>query len=367
MQEDSTDEKEMFGRKKKHSKAEHFGDASVNNVSHSATKHFPFAKQPSQTLLDSDDDNPNRPLTPVNLKSGQENDAGPSNREKSRTRHSPILEKEKRDASPSESDESDELGNITKKNNVSPDEYDYKAYDNLNVSADVKELFQYIVKYVPQKLNLDYKFKPFVPDFIPAVGDIDAFLKIIPPQTTLSGEDFKNSDQELGLIVLDEPVANQSDPALLHLQLRAASVTINHNNKSMVVKKIDDVEKNSKTIDKWIKDVSELRRSKLGTTVKYSEPMPDIDQLLEEWPEDFENVIRVDNIPKPTFCGSLAQYVDIMCALFDIPSYKNRIESLHLLFSLYSNINSAQMYHANSEINNQSKGMKNEPDHLVLD
>lgn len=32
----------------------------------------------------------------------------------------------------------------------------------------------------------------------------------------------------LGLTVLDEPSATQSDPALLHLQLRASSVNVSH-------------------------------------------------------------------------------------------------------------------------------------------
>lgn len=33
-------------------------------------------------------------------------------------------------------------------------------------------------RYTPQMIDLDHKLKPFIPDFIPAVGDIDAFLKV---------------------------------------------------------------------------------------------------------------------------------------------------------------------------------------------
>ena len=33
-------------------------------------------------------------------------------------------------------------------------------------------------RYTPQSIELDYKLKPFIPDYIPAVGDIDAFLKV---------------------------------------------------------------------------------------------------------------------------------------------------------------------------------------------
>lgn len=78
-------------------------------------------------------------------------------------------------------------------------------------------------RYTPSKMTADYKFKPFIPEFLPAVGDIDAFLKIIPPETTLSGDIFDENVLQLGLLVLDEPAANQSDPALLHLQLRASN------------------------------------------------------------------------------------------------------------------------------------------------
>ncbi|XP_022236409.1 intraflagellar transport protein 46 homolog isoform X2 [Limulus polyphemus] len=33
-------------------------------------------------------------------------------------------------------------------------------------------------RYNTQTIELDHKLKPFIPDFIPAVGDIDAFLKV---------------------------------------------------------------------------------------------------------------------------------------------------------------------------------------------
>lgn len=82
---------------------------------------------------------------------------------------------------------------------------------------------------------MDYKFKPFVPEFLPAVGDIDAFLKVVPPETTLTGELF-NDNLQLGLTVLDEPASNQSDPALLHLQLRATSVNLIRQDDAAVVK-----------------------------------------------------------------------------------------------------------------------------------
>ena len=56
--------------------------------------------------------------------------------------------------------------------------YDPSEYDHLQVSTELKELFQHIRRYTPQTIELDTKLKPFIPEFIPAVGDIDAFLKV---------------------------------------------------------------------------------------------------------------------------------------------------------------------------------------------
>ena len=61
--------------------------------------------------------------------------------------------------------------------------------------------------------------KPFVPDFQPAVGDIDEFVKIPRPDGVAD---------ELGLRVLDEPKATQSDPDVLRLKLRRVLYTGSH-------------------------------------------------------------------------------------------------------------------------------------------
>ena len=45
----------------------------------------------------------------------------------------------------------------------------------------MRDLFGYITKHRAQTIILDYKLKPFIPDYIPAVGDIDAFLKVEVP------------------------------------------------------------------------------------------------------------------------------------------------------------------------------------------
>jgi len=56
--------------------------------------------------------------------------------------------------------------------------YDPAEFDHLPVSTELKELFQHIRRYSPQNIELDLKLKPFIPDYIPAIGDIDAFIKV---------------------------------------------------------------------------------------------------------------------------------------------------------------------------------------------
>ena len=56
--------------------------------------------------------------------------------------------------------------------------YDPAEFQHLQVSGELKELFQHITRYTPQTIDLETKLKPFIPEYIPAIGDIDAFLKV---------------------------------------------------------------------------------------------------------------------------------------------------------------------------------------------
>ncbi len=95
--------------------------------------------------------------------------------------------------------------------------YNAMDYKHLNVSDDIKALFQYIGRYdththkhkhrhtrqlthtqlcpdcasvlkrgaphryKPQQIDLETKLKPFIPDYIPSVGGLDEFIKVPRP------------------------------------------------------------------------------------------------------------------------------------------------------------------------------------------
>ena len=73
----------------------------------------------------------------------------------------------------------------------------------------MKDLFEYITRFKPQKIDLESKLKPFVPEYIPCIGEVDAFLKMPKPDGT---------KEDLGISVLDEPALNNEDKTVLEMK-----------------------------------------------------------------------------------------------------------------------------------------------------
>lgn len=202
--------------------------------------------------------------------------------------------------------------------------YNPKDFDSLNVAGEVRDLFQYIERYKPQEVDLETTLKCFIPEFIPAIGEMDAFIKVPRPD---------GLEDDLGLKFLDEPSASQSDPTVLELQLRAMSKKLQYGD--VVVRSIDNAAKNPAAVEKWIQSINDLHRSKPPPQVHYRRNMPDVDTLLDVWPEEFEAALQHLHLPSPDLELSLPEYVKVICTILDIPVYENPIESLHVMFSLY--------------------------------
>lgn len=76
--------------------------------------------------------------------------------------------------------------------------------------------------------------------------------------------------------------------------------------------------------------------------------MPDIDSLMEEWPASVEEALNSAGFPPSSLQCSLVEYAGLVCALLDVPvagaSLPDTVQSLHLLFSLYSAVKNSQLY-----------------------
>ena len=162
-----------------------------------------------------------------------------------------------------------------------PGAYNPQQFANLPVSSEVKELFEYIQRYKPQKIDLETKLKPFVPEYIPAVGEVDAFLKMPKPDGT---------KEDLGIAVLDEPALNHEDKTVLELKYVQSKNVVRA--APMDVDSIESADKKPKEIARWINSVADLHKSRPPPTVNYTKAMPEFDDLMREWNPDMEQALR---------------------------------------------------------------------------
>uniref|UniRef100_A0A8R1TQ11 Intraflagellar transport protein 46 homolog n=1 Tax=Onchocerca volvulus TaxID=6282 RepID=A0A8R1TQ11_ONCVO len=212
------------------------------------------------------------------------------------------------------------------------------------LGSDEKELLSYIESYTAKIIPVETFLQPFLLDYIPAVGDVDTFIKIPRPDKI---------EDDLGLIVLDEPALEQSDPIILNMKIRN-ELKDNTNTliKDIPVKKLERADENIEEIEHWIST----------DIVIYAKPMPNIEHLMQEWPTEVENLLKNEQLPNASLDVSLEEYVDICLALFDIPVQKSRIQSLHVLFTLFAEFRNSQHFRnlaKNNFMNNNNNNNNN--------
>ncbi|CAF3780686.1 unnamed protein product [Rotaria magnacalcarata] len=242
-----------------------------------------------------------------------------------------------------------------------PNAYDPSLYRDLPVSSEIKDLFKCIEKFQPQDIVLDTKLKPFISEYIPAIGDIDAFLKVPRPD---------GKEDSLALAVLDEPSSRQSDPHVLNLQLRYTSKQPISTSLTNTIRRVSNADKNPKAIEEWVHNISKLQKAKTVDTIQYRKPMPDIDSLMQEWPVQFEELLKETSVPPADVDTDLATYVDIACSLLDIPVYESRIPSLNALFTLYLGFKNSEHFKAIMNVSEQPmrRGANNNgADQMIID
>merc|ERR1712194_750594 len=109
-------------------------------------------------------------------------------------------------------------------------------------------------------------------------------------------------------------------------------------------------------VRQWVQKIGDLHRTtKAGTQVQYSKRMPDIESLMQVWPAGFEEYIegRSFNLSALEMSDdsdfSMKDYVKMICVLMDIPVHDGSLtDSLHVLFTLYSEFKNNQHFAGNT-------------------
>ncbi|CAH3180207.1 unnamed protein product [Porites lobata] len=130
------------------------------------------------------------------------------------------------------------------------------------------------------------------------------------------------------------------------------------NVKAMTVRSIEDPEKNPKAVDNWIDSIRELHQQKPSPAVHYQRNMPDIEFLMQEWPEEFEELLNKVGLPTADLDVDLKQYVDLVCGILGIPVHNNRIHALHVLFTLFSEFKNSQHFKQLAKDNQLSSDLR---------
>lgn len=210
--------------------------------------------------------------------------------------------------------------------------------DPATKSPELVELFGLITEFQPTKTELPPHFKPFLPDLIPAIGAIDAFIKVPRPD-----DEF----EPLGLTILDEPTIGCSDPQIIRMQLREKYGIVSNKEGDGYIGYIEDLENNQKELDTFLENYEELIRDRPPPTIVYSYKMPDLNELLLEWPADLEKALQSIPLPSADMDLTIEEYAKIICAFLDIPVKGNIIESLHVLFTLFMTFEENQHFPEN--------------------
>lgn len=141
--------------------------------------------------------------------------------------------------------------------------------------------------------------------------------------------------------VLSRPKLNQSNRATIRKIIEDIYGRIQRDQK---LDSVVNAHKNPKLVQNWIDTVDKIQRNRFAPSVVYSNRMPEIDTLMQAWDPEFERFLEDNPLPEADLDIPIDQLARYASALLDIPVHeqnqdKNLIESMHVLFSLYSAFN----------------------------
>jgi intraflagellar transport protein 46 len=193
-------------------------------------------------------------------------------------------------------------------------------------SSELAQLFSLITKFQPPPLELSPHSRPFLPALVPSIGAIDAFIKVPRPD---------GDPDLLGLTVLDEPTIGYSNPQILRMQLREKFGVFVNNDSDGYIGCIRELQKNPKALTSFLDSYDEISRNRAAPTMNYTYKVPDLRDLMQQWPEEMEGAFASLPLRTADMDPTFDEYVRVICATLDILVKGNVVESLHVLFSLF--------------------------------
>jgi intraflagellar transport protein 46 len=192
-------------------------------------------------------------------------------------------------------------------------------------SSELARLFSICTDFRTQPFEIQPHCQPFLPDLIPSIGGIDAFIKVPRPD---------GQEDSLGLTVLDEPTIACSSPQILRMELREKFGIVGAQADGYVGS-VPASAPRRKAIASFVESYDEIARRRPAPTMAYSYRMPELEELMQEWPEEMDGALASLPIPDAGMDLTLEEYARVLCAILDIPVKGNLVESLHVLFALY--------------------------------
>ena len=87
--------------------------------------------------------------------------------------------------------------------------------------------------------------------------------------------------------MIDEPASVQTDPGALELKLQNLHKGVAP---AASIRRVAHSE--SGALQKWVQNVREIHSAAPAPSVQYSGPVPDIEQLMEEWPSALQDGLK---------------------------------------------------------------------------
>lgn len=205
----------------------------------------------------------------------------------------------------------------------------------VDASSELTELFGLVSSFQANIAELTVHWKPFLPPLVPAIGAIDAFIKVPRPDAELD---------EHGLVTLDEPSISQSNQQILRMELREQYGVASSGQGDAYIGSIEGAQKNQKELVSWLDSIEEIHRQRPPPSVMYSSKMPEFEALMEPWPDKFDDALKALLVPSSEMDLSFEDYARVVCSVLEIPVKGNIIESLHHLFALFAEFEGNQYF-----------------------